>query len=214
MKCFPWEQLDPLQTERTIYSSFQSLGFKSWNHLCFLFVFFFLFDIFIFQTVPGRVFLILYVNVVMCPGHNVLWLESVGEACTVAHFTTSSETEVVAELIIFMTGREQAMLPKEWADTHMCEPVFVCLHRLASTDPDTLPLGIISVQIVSKDVRGEVSVLCLESCFCLRLDVLGTASHCRNPALLNSSSAIPQLTPFASVGRGEVALPPHGLFLL
>lgn len=136
-----------------------------------------------------------------------------GEACTTAHLTTSSETEVVAELIIFTTGREQAMLPKEWADMCMCERVFVCLHRLAGADPDILPLGIISVQIVGKDVSREASVLRLESCICLRFGVLGAASRCRNPALLNSCSAIPQLTPRASVGRGEVALPPHCLFL-
>lgn len=131
-----------------------------------------------------------------------------------AHLTTSSETEVVAELIIFTAGREQATLPKEWEDMCMCERVFVWLYHLGRAEPDILPLGIFYVQILGKDVTGEVLFLCLKSCVCLRFGVLGTASRCRNPALLNSCSAIPQLTPFASVGRGEVALPPHCLFLL
>lgn len=147
------------------------------------------------------------------PCHSVLWLESVGEVCTTAHLTTSSETEVVAELIIFMTGREQATRPKEWADMCLCKHVFVCLHRLAGADPEILPLGIISVQIVGKDVSAEASVLRLDSCVRLRFGVLGAASRCRNPALVNSCSAIPQLPPCASVGRGEVALPPRRLFL-
>lgn len=76
--------------------------------------------------------------------------------CTVAHLTTSSETEVVAELIIFMAGREEAMLPMEWENTCMCECVFVWLHHLGRAEPDILPLGIFYVQILGKDATGEV----------------------------------------------------------
>lgn len=131
-----------------------------------------------------------------------------------AHLTTSSENEVVTELIIFTAGREQAMLPKEWEDLCMCECVFVWLHHLGRAEPDILPLGSFYVQLLSEDVTGEASFLCLRSCICLRFGKSRTASGCRNPALLNSCSAIPQLTPFDSVGRGEVALPLHCLFLL
>lgn len=96
----------------------------------------------------------------------------------------------------------------------MCQRVFVWLYHLGRAEPDILPLGIFYMQILGKDVTREVSFLCLKSCVCLRFGMPRTASHCRNSALLNSCTAIPQLTAFASVGRGEVALPLHCLFLL
>lgn len=57
------------------------------------------------------------------------------------HLTTSYETEVVVELIIFTAGREQTILPKEWEDMCLCESVFVWLYHLGRGEPDILPLG-------------------------------------------------------------------------
>lgn len=71
-----------------------------------------------------------------------------------AHLTTSSETEVVAQLIIFTAGREQAMLHREWEDMCVCERVFVWLYHLGRAETDILPLGIFCIQILGKHVTG------------------------------------------------------------
>lgn len=65
-----------------------------------------------------------------------------------AHLTTSSETEVVAQLIIFTAGREQAMLHREWEDMCVYERVFVWLYHLGRAETDILPLGIFCIQIL------------------------------------------------------------------
>lgn len=131
-----------------------------------------------------------------------------------AHLTTSSETEVLAELITFTAGKEQAMLPEEWEDMCMCEHVFVWLHHLGRAGPDTLPLGFFLCANPHQRCNWRSLISLPEVLHLPAVWHAGDASCCGNPALLNSCSAIPRMMPFASVGRGEVALPPHCLFLL